>query len=60
MKIIAVDNYARENVSDTLVAENVNSYYAPVIAKYLNDDPRHEDSFYKAVEDDYTLYTWEP
>lgn len=59
MKIVAVDNYARESVADLLVAENItNKSYAEVMCKALNDRycigegaPRH----YTVQEDSYVL-----
>jgi hypothetical protein len=59
MKIIGVDNYDRENVSDILVAENVNEYYSKLIVKKLNVGG-DESRFYKAVNDDYALYVFDP
>jgi hypothetical protein len=59
MKIIGVDNYARENVDDILVAENVSEYYAKLIVKKLNIGG-DESRFYKAVNDDYVLYEYDP
>lgn len=59
MKIIGVDNYDREYISDFLVCENVNKGYGNELVNYLNkqdDQPR----FYKLVEDDYKLYVFEP
>ena len=54
MKIIGKDNYNRENVSDYLVAENVNWYYGKKIVELLNRNV--SSTFYEAVEDDYKLY----
>lgn len=59
MKIVAVDNFARESVADLLVAENITNHsYAEVMAKALNDkycigdmSPR----FYQVMDDDYRL-----
>lgn len=61
MKIIRVDNFARDNVSDKLVCNNVNSYYAERITSLLNAR-ECEDSpdFYKAVPDDHVLYVYDP
>ena len=36
MKIIKVDNFDRESVSDTLIATNVSKYYAKIISLMLN------------------------
>ena len=61
MKIICVDNYARETHDDSLVCENVNEFYAKEIVSFLNNKFSGDDSadYYKAVEDDYVLYKYE-
>lgn len=61
MKIIAKDNFDRENISEFVVATEVNKYYANLIAKLLNNRGSDDQPyFYKAVPDDYKLYTFEP
>lgn len=62
MKIICVDNFNRESRSDNLVAENVNAYYAKFIVEILNErfSGRDCSDFYRVVENDYKLYTFEP
>lgn len=62
MKIIRVDNFARETESDSLVAENVNDYYGPKIVKFLNDtlSGDHSSAFFRLVSDDYKLYEFHP
>ena len=62
MKIIEIDNFNRENVSDTLIATEVSSYWAPIIVNMLNDKFSGTDSdmFFKAVDDNYKLYVFEP
>lgn len=63
MKIINTDNYDRDNHSDILIAENITSVtFAKFIADSLNQKYGGENSsnFFKAVEDDYKLYTFEP
>ena len=61
MKVIKVDNFDRENRSDVVVCENVNSFYAPLIAKLLNSklSGNNAPDFYKAVKDDYKLFIYE-
>ncbi len=60
MKIIAIDNFNRENVDDMLVAENVNRYYGKLIVDLLNQKfSVNYDWFYKLVDDDYKLYKFE-
>ena len=58
MKIIAVDNFARENVADQLVAENVPISYAHVMTETLNEQfgGEYADKFFKAVPDDHRLW----
>lgn len=61
MKIISVDNFGRDNISDILIAENVNEYYAKLIIEKLNsNDNEHSYNFYRAVNDDYSLYVFDP
>lgn len=62
MKIIAVDNYDRENVSDILVAENVSVHFGESITKYLNArfSGDYATTFFKLVYDDYKLYEFKP
>ena len=62
MKIIQVDNFDREAYSDTLIAENVHSYYGPFIVDYLNQKCSGDNSpdYYRLVDDDHKLYVFEP
>jgi hypothetical protein len=57
MKIIAVDNFARESVADTFIAESVNEHWGKRIVNALNDK-RHMSSadWFELVEDDYVLW----
>lgn len=58
MKIIAADNFARESVADTLLAENVSEHHAKMIADALNEkfcNHDQADRYFKAVADDYKL-----
>jgi len=61
MKIIEVDNFNRDNVSDTLVCENVNKQFGKIIVDGLNKRLSGDGSayFYRLVEDDYVLYKFE-
>lgn len=61
MKIIAVDNFDRETHDDALVCENVNTYYAKLIADCLNIklSGENSDTYFKAVEDDHVLYKYD-
>ncbi|GAA4879426.1 hypothetical protein GCM10023310_69490 [Paenibacillus vulneris] len=57
MKIIRVDNYAREHVADKLVANNVTEFYGEKIVEFLNSlEHEHAEDFYKSVADDYVLW----
>lgn len=62
MKIVKVDNLGRETVSDVLVAENVPTSYSETIAEALN--LKHGGplsyNYFKAVDDDYKLYQFQP
>lgn len=62
MKIIKVDNFDRDSISDTLVAENVSEFYAEHIVTLLNEKFSGDRSsdFYKSVEDNHKLYEFEP
>lgn len=60
MKIVGVDNHARESEADTLVAENVtNERYAKVMVDALNKEfgPRGDEvgTWYTIKSDDYRL-----
>lgn len=57
MKIIGVDNLARESVADVLVAENVSEFYAETMVDALNKRFCHDYGglFFKLVPDDYRL-----
>jgi len=57
MKIIAVDNYARESVADILVAENVHEQWAEFIVAALNEKFSSETAnrYFYLVEDDRRL-----
>ena len=58
MKIIQVDNFDRDSVSDTLVAENANEYYGKAIVEFLIDKFSGDtsSSYFRLVPDDYKLY----
>lgn len=63
MKIIAVDNFNRENHDDRLVCENISSdREAKVILTSLQIILGGERcaEFYKIVDDNYKLYTFKP
>lgn len=57
MKIICIDNYNRDHISDSVVAENVKEDDAKLIERLLNNYfPIDHEDYYKAVKDDYRLY----
>lgn len=56
-KIIAVDNYARESVADSLVCENVTETYGNTIVELMNADlSRPDNNWYKLVPMDHKLW----
>lgn len=62
MKIIGVDNFNRDTVSDVLVAENVCDVYVAEIIAFLNARFSGENAayYFKAIDDDRPLYVWKP
>lgn len=61
MKIIASDNFARDNVSDYLVCSDVSEHYGTRFVEMLNrESGEHGPRYYRLVPDDHVLYTWEP
>lgn len=60
-KVIAVDNYDRETVSDKLIKDNLSEQQAKVLAKDMNDeaDDKYGDNapyYYMVVDNDHKLY----
>lgn len=62
MKLIAVDNFGRETVSDRLIAEGLSEVEAQTRAADLNAqcESKFCTEFYRAVPDAHVLYVWEP
>lgn len=62
MKIVCVDNFDRETISDVLICENIAFGYGEDIVKFLNDrySGNSSSDFYKLVSDDYKLFKFEP
>ena len=62
MKIVQVDNFDRDTVSDILMAEKVSKNNAEMIVKALNEKYSGNDSplFFRAESDDYKLHEWKP
>lgn len=59
MKVIAVDNLDWEHVSDILVAEGLSLYEAERMVKEKNNSD-DGDKFFRAVDDKYKLYVYDP
>lgn len=67
-KVIATDNFDRPTISDRLISSTIggkpmNMKEAIRFAKSLNDNaPKGDNSpwYYKAVKDDYILYSYNP
>jgi len=62
MKVIAVDNFDRENVSDVLIFEGLSPVDAKKMADNLNEKFGGDSAprFYKAVPDRAPLYEFKP
>jgi len=62
MKIICVDNFGRESISDRLIAENVPDYWARIIVELLNSHASgdHDPNYFQAVADNHKLYEFVP
>lgn len=59
MKIIAIDNYDRDYIPDTLIAESVNEHLGKDIVEFLNRKHGNGGDYYILVDDDYKLLTIE-
>lgn len=59
MKVIAIDNYDREYISDRLIKENITEEEGKRIADFHNEFCG-DGWYHKVVNDDYKLYTFEP
>lgn len=60
-KVIAIDNFGREHISDKLTANNLSWKKARKLAKILNDNASGGDNspwYYRAVDDNYKLYKY--
>ena len=61
MKIVATSNYAQDNFSEYIIAENLNSYYGKLICDLLQSSVRDGESAWPVLkEDDYIPFVWEP
>lgn len=60
-KIIGVSNFNLDEVSDILIAENLNKYYGKKIVTFLQDTMHESDTYYpRLVDQNHELYVWEP
>ena len=59
-KIIAVDNYDRETISDTLIADNVHELFGKEIVDKLNDKNPNGSWFFRLVPLSHKLFIYEP
>ena len=61
MKVIRVDNFDREGPGhdDKVEASNLSEEEARALAKKLNEQRGGEESYYRAVPDDYKLQVFE-
>ncbi len=57
MKIVAKDNYNREEKAERVVADNVSKYMGEIIVKLLNDNEHpHSATYFTLEENDYRLW----
>jgi len=56
MKIIMIDNFNRDSVSDVLICENMHPKFAFIIKDLLDKNYTDKDWFFKLVENDYKLH----
>lgn len=61
MKIICRDNFGREDISDKLIAKNVDEFWGKKIVKFLNDNESGVNSpyFFALEPDTYKLYIFQ-
>jgi len=62
MKIIGTDNFGRDEVNETIMAENVPECYAESICNFVNEKYSGVAAtrFYVVQPDDYQPFVWEP
>lgn len=57
MKVVGTDNFARENVADILIAENVTQEEgARIVAEHNSPSENFDGRWYILVDDDYRLW----
>jgi hypothetical protein len=61
-KVVCIDNFNRDTVSDTLVIDNLSQGVCELIANERNGQygGPHSSSYFVVKPDDYQLYKWEP
>lgn len=60
-KVIGIDNLDRESTSDILIEENLTEEQANIKASKMNSETDdYAPWYYKAVLQEYKLYTFEP
>lgn len=61
MKVICIDNFNRDYISDSLVRENLTDEEADKLVKEHNDQmSAHCQDYFKKVSDDHKSYIFEP
>ena len=62
MKVVAIDNYGRETISDVLIKDNLSIEEADALAWRLNSKAGDEtpEKYYVVKNDDYELYEFDP
>lgn len=61
MKIVIVDNFNRDYVSDRLLCENIHEHYGKAVVDFLNQQFSSNSSqdYFALRPDDYKLFTFE-
>jgi len=62
MKIICIDNFNRDSISDILICTNINEYIGLKVVNFLNEAFGGDTSvnYYRLVKDDHKLYEFKP
>lgn len=62
MKIISIDNFERESISDRLILSQVDLFHGSIIVIHLNKlfSGHDADKFFKLVKDDHELHEFKP
>jgi hypothetical protein len=60
MKIIATDNFDRENIDERLMEEGLDSDQANKLCAEMNNFGAPINDWYVVVPDDHVLYEWSP